>query len=141
MNAIQQAQRAYAPVNSPVMTGRATELQLFSQTTARLKTAMQSGNFAAIAEALFQNRRVWTHLAGEVADPANALPATLRAQIFYLAEFTEHHTRAVLKGEADIAALVDINTAVMRGLSGNGAREGAAAQPAATASPAQEGVR
>ena len=122
MNATQQAQRAYAPVNSPVLTGRATELRLFSQTTARLKAAMTSGIFAEIAEALFQNRRVWTHLAAEVADTSNSLPATLRAQIFYLAEFTEHHTRIILKGEADVSALVDINTAVMRGLSGTGAK-------------------
>ncbi|NDV02541.1 flagellar biosynthesis regulator FlaF [Pseudoroseicyclus sp. CLL3-39] len=112
------------------MTGRATELKLFSQTTARLRAAQKSGRFAEIAEALFQNRRVWTHLAAEVADSANELPSTLRAQIFYLAEFTEHHTRAVLKGEADVAALLDINTAVMRGLSGNsGAAPDAASQP------------
>lgn len=118
VNATTLAQAAYAPKNSPVLTGRASELHLFSQITARLKAAAASGSFPDLAEALFHNRRVWTHLAAEVAEPDNALPPQLRAQIFYLAEFTEHHSRQVLRREAEVTALIDINTAMMRGLAG-----------------------
>ncbi|MBL4813630.1 MAG: flagellar biosynthesis regulator FlaF [Rhodobacteraceae bacterium] len=120
MNATLLAQKAYGPSEAaPVRTGRSTEFMLFSQTTARLRQAANdSANFRGLAEALHENRRVWTHLAIEVADGANQLPAKLRAQVFYLAEFTVHHTRQVLRGEADVEALIDINTAVMRGLSG-----------------------
>ena len=57
-------------------------------------------------------------MAIDVADNENALPQELRAQLFYLAEFTEHHSRRVLRREADVTALIDINTAVLRGLNG-----------------------
>ena len=55
----------------------------------------------------------------DVAEPTNLLPQPLRAQIFYLAEFTMHHSAKVLKGDASVAPLIDINTAVMRGLRGD----------------------
>ena len=42
----------------------------------------------------------------------------MRAQIFYLAEFTQIHSARVLKREAEPGILVDINTAMMRGLKG-----------------------
>ena len=64
---------------------------------------------------------MWTTLAADVADPENALPSTLRAQIFYLAEFTEHHSRLIQRKEASAAALIEVNTAILRGLNGQGA--------------------
>ena len=61
-----------------------------------------------------------------MADDGNGLPRTLRAQIFYLSEFTDHHSRRVLKGEAEVDALIDINLAVMRGLTGTRLEQGVA---------------
>jgi flagellar protein FlaF len=55
-------------------------------------------------------------LAADVAEPDNGLPQELRARIFYLAEFTADHSRKVLRGGETVDALVDINTAMMRGL-------------------------
>lgn len=55
-------------------------------------------------------------MAADVADPNNQLPEELRAQIFYLAEFTEHHSRLVLAGAATADILVEVNTSVIRGL-------------------------
>ncbi|PHQ86809.1 MAG: flagellar biosynthesis regulator FlhF [Thalassobium sp.] len=122
VNVIEQARQAYAPAKSPLRTGRSAELQLFSETTARLRNAATSpkANFAALTEALHDNRTLWTHLAAEVADDENELSQDLRARLFYLAEFTTYHSRKVLRGEADVAPLIEINTAVMRGLSGKG---------------------
>jgi hypothetical protein len=51
-----------------------------------------------------------------VADPGNELPDTLRAGLFNLAGFTQRHSAAVLAGTANAEVLVEINTAVMRGL-------------------------
>lgn len=122
MNIIDQAQQAYAPKTSALRTGRSAEHQLFSEVTVRLKRAgdrLPSG-YPAFAEAIHANRAVWIHLATQVADDDNALSEDLRAQIFYLAEFTSFHSRKVLKGEADIGPLVEINTAMMRGLSPTG---------------------
>jgi flagellar protein FlaF len=55
-----------------------------------------------------------------VAQPGNCLPAALRARLFYLYQFTAQHSRAVLDGKANVEVLADINTAVMRGLRGEG---------------------
>ena len=122
MNVIEQARQAYAPAKSPLRTGRSAELQLFSETTARLRTAATTplSNFGALAKALHDNRTLWTHLAAEVADDENGLPQDLRARLFYLAEFTSFHSRKVLRGEADVTPLIEVNTAVMRGLNGKG---------------------
>lgn len=116
MNAFQQARQAYGGPQAPTRTGRQAEHQVFSQVTARLRAAADGTDFAGVAAVLHDNRRLWTRLAADVADAANGLPGPLRAQIFYLAEFTAHHSRRVLKGEADLQALIDVNTAVMRGL-------------------------
>ncbi len=123
MNAILQAQQAYAPTQVSIRTERSIEAQLVSRVTARLKKAISTPpiNFPELAAALHSNRRMWTTLAAEVAEPDNALPESLRAQIFYLAEFTDQHSQKVLNQKADASALIDINTAVLRGLSGQGA--------------------
>ena len=120
MNAIQQARRAYAPTSAPLMTARSAEYRAFSEITARLNAHRppSTRTFADLVAALHDNRALWTILASDVADPANLLPAPLRASIFYLSEFTELHTSRILAGGGDVTALIDINMAVLRGLSG-----------------------
>jgi flagellar protein FlaF len=55
-------------------------------------------------------------MAVDVADKDNSLPSSLRAQIFYLAEFTELHSSKVINEDANVDVLIEINTAVLRGL-------------------------
>ena len=43
----------------------------------------------------------------------------LRAQLISLAEFVRKHSLAVLGGRASVAPLIDINTAIMKGLRGD----------------------
>jgi flagellar protein FlaF len=78
------------------------------------------GGFAALVRALHDNRSLWTTLAADVAVETNELSKPLRAQIFYLAQFTTEHSRRVIAGDATVDILIDINTAVMRGLRGEG---------------------
>lgn len=122
MNAIEQARQAYAPTQIATRTNRAVEAQLFGQITARLRQSLadQPSDFSVLAAAINDNRRMWTALAASVADNDNDLPADLRAKIFYLAEFTDHHSQQVLRKKATVQALVDINTAILRGLNGQG---------------------
>lgn len=122
MNVIEQARQAYAPTQAAVRTERSVEAQLISQITARLRAAANAtpANFPALVAALHDNRRMWTTMAAGVADNDNALPSDLRAQLFYLAEFTEQHSQKILRGHAEPGALIDINTAVLRGLNGQG---------------------
>ena len=118
MNAIEQARKAYAPAQSHLRSFKSIEYQAFNEIIGRLTAAANgsAGSFPELASALHDNRALWSILAADVADPENALPQQLRAQIFYLAEFTEHHSRRVLRGEANADALIEINTAILRGL-------------------------
>ena len=104
-----------------VRTPRAIEYDALARVTCQMRSAADQGaaGFSRLAQALHDNRALWTALAMDVAEPTNGLPGQLRARIFYLAEFTVQHSGKILKGEASIAPLVDINTAVMRGLRGD----------------------
>mgnify|MGYP001796370721 CR=1 FL=1 len=59
---------------------------------------------------------MWSLIASSVGDSENQFPPELKARLFYLYEFTLLHSRKVLKGDADIHPLVDINLAILRGL-------------------------
>lgn len=126
MNLSALAVRTYSAPELPVRTERDTEYAVFARITGRLRRAAGLGRdgFPQMVEALNENLRLWTLLASDVADPENALPAPLRAQLFYLADFTMRHTGQVLARKAGPEALIDINTALMRGLV-----SAAAAQP------------
>ena len=116
MNAVALAKTAYnSSSRAPLRTSRGTEYEAFAKATHQLGRA-QTSNFADLAAALHENRRLWTLLAADVAGEGNGLPDDLRARVFYLAEFTADHSRKVLSDGADAAVLVEINTAVMRGL-------------------------
>lgn len=118
MTASNTAQAAYTRPELTTKTPRATEYELLARATRKLivSDSNQKHDFQAFADALHTNRILWTNLAAFVADEGNALPKKLRAQIFYLAEFTAHQTRKVFKGEADVKVLIDVNSSVMEGL-------------------------
>lgn len=118
MNAIQKARYAYSTEAQAIKTPRSTEYEAFARVTQALKSAAAQGDagFPALAGAIHHNRSLWTILAADVADSANALPKELRARIVYLAGFTAAHSAKVLKDGAPADPLIDINTAVMAGL-------------------------
>lgn len=125
MNTQRLAQRAYQSQTAPIRTPRGVEYEAFARITHRLAGAARQGNrgFSKLAEALHDNRRLWVTLAAAVADNDNALPTDLRARLFYLAEFTEAHSQKVLRGTAPVAPLIEVNTAVMRGLRKEGTEQ------------------
>lgn len=113
------AQTAYAAAATPVRTQRGTEYAAFQTVTARLNQARRAdAPMTERAAVLHENRKLWTILASDLADSDNGLPQSLRAQLFYLAEFSILQSRKALSEAAALGALVEINTAVMRGLSG-----------------------
>lgn len=123
MTALAQAQSAYARPDAPGRTPRALEYELFARVTRRLSSAMSGpqDHRAALVRALHDNLALWRTLAQDVAEGSNGLPADLRARLFYLYEFSDQHSRKVLDGRAGVGVLVEINTAVMRGLRGEAA--------------------
>ncbi len=118
MNTAVLAKSLYGKPTHEVGTKRGIEYKAFSKITARLAeyVGTEINDFAGMAEALCENQLLWTVLAADVAGDGNGLPAQLRAQIFYLTEFTNHHTKLVLNGKASPDILVEINTSIMRGL-------------------------
>lgn len=121
MNAQNLAKLAYSQSSTPVRTDRGNEYDTFVRVTRQLKLSDPNANYPEFIRALYENRKLWTALAIDVAGADNKLSQQLRAQIFYLAEFTTEHTSRVIAGGADAVALVDINTSIMRGLFQNGA--------------------
>lgn len=114
------AQNAYRQVASPTRTARSAEYEVVARITHRLRTATHQGRtaFPELVSALNENRRLWSAFAEDVANPNNALPQDLRARIAYLAEFTFVQTSKILAGTASALPLIEINTAIMRGLRG-----------------------
>jgi flagellar biosynthesis activator protein FlaF len=112
------ARAAYA--GSATRSPRDTEYAVFAQVTRRLKAVDEADKrlFPALAQAVMDNQKLWGVLAEDLLEDGNQLPLALRAQLLSLAEFVRRQSLAVLGGRASVAALIDINTAIMRGLRG-----------------------
>lgn len=120
MNALSQARRAYSSASVPIRTARGIEYDAMARITYRLKSAAEKGvdGFVELAEAMHENNRMWRIFSIDVIDKGNPLPKELKARILYLAEFSRQHTSKVLARTENVAPLVDINLAIMRGLRG-----------------------
>ncbi|WP_309645530.1 flagellar biosynthesis regulator FlaF [Phenylobacterium sp.] len=113
--------RAYQQTAARAESGRELEYRLFGQVTRALieAAALDPSEVSARADALDWNRRLWATLAGIVAEPDNALPAPLKAQIISIGIWVGKYTSMVIRREDDdIQALIDVNRAIMQGLSG-----------------------
>ena len=111
---LQAYHRAATQAESP----RQTEYRLFAQVTLELMDAAKADatDYARRLDALDWNRRVWTVLGEDCANPANGLPAPLRAQIISLSLWVGRHTSAVIRKQEEIGPLVEINRIIMQGL-------------------------
>ena len=116
------ARRTYARPDTPARSPRDVEYDLLTRITRQMATAWahRASNYGNLVAALHDNLQMWRTFALDVAEPGNTLPQALRAKLYYLYEFTGQHSPKVLDGSASVDVLVDINTAVMRGLRGDG---------------------
>lgn len=120
MNAADLARTAYTRTSASIGSPRSLEYDTLAKITRRLAAAAEpAGDYPALVTALHDNRKFWSLIAASVADDDNALPEGLRAQLFWLAEFTRAESVKCLRGEGEVAALIDVNTAVMKGLDGD----------------------
>ena len=114
-----QQLNGYLSATRTTGTPRSVEYQVFSRVTGALNSAADPDtDFPKRAQAIHDNLVLWLEIAAAVADQDNELPQDLRARLFYLAEFTRAHSFKLLRRapDADIAALIEINTLVMGGL-------------------------
>jgi|OM-RGC.v1.026677433 Flagellar biosynthesis regulator FlaF len=121
------AQNAYAPASAATHTERDVEYHAFAYVTGLLAgakdMAQEIGGKPKLAEAMFENVRLWIALAADAASDANQLPRETRAQIIGLANFARTHMDKVLAGAAEVDALIDVNLAIMKGLRGETGEE------------------
>lgn len=101
-------------------TPRDAEYTAFARVTRRMREAHDAGkgNFPALCQAVLDNQKLWGMLADDLIDDRNQLPPPLRAQLVSLSEFVRRHGMAVVGRRATADALIDINTAIMKGLRG-----------------------
>ncbi|MEP1767161.1 MAG: flagellar biosynthesis regulator FlaF [Sulfitobacter sp.] len=116
MNTTELAQRGYGTAAAPLKSARKIEYDVIARITSRIAAAMKAKDFVKLVHALHENRTLWRKLSLDVAHPDNLLPDDLRGNLIYLAKFTEHHTRKALQREASAKPLIEVNTAIMRGL-------------------------
>lgn len=111
--------RAYNQAATWAESPRQAEYRLFAQVTLALMDAAKAdiGDIAARVDALDWNRRVWTALSDDCAQPGNGLPAPLRASIISLAIWVGRHTSAAIRGQEQIEPLIEVNRMIMQGLS------------------------
>jgi len=118
--------QAYKTASARTESPRDMEYRLFGQVTRALVHAstVDRNDVATRIDALDWNRRLWSTLATDCADPDNVLPHALRAQIISISLFVSRHSSVVMRGDDDFSALIDINRSVMQGLAG-GAQQAA----------------
>lgn len=115
----QLAKSGYSDSRQSTGSTRGIEYETVARVTRNLSTGKSgSVSYSEVSKALYDNLRLWSILMADVANDNNQLSAELRSKIFYLGEFTQQHTRKIFSGDANLDVLVQINTAIMRGLRG-----------------------
>jgi flagellar protein FlaF len=110
--------RAYQQAATRSESPRETEYRIFGQVTRALIDASQTpDDVVKRVDALDWNRRLWSTLAADCAQPENGLPQEVRAQIISLSLWVGRHTSAVVRKEEDFEPLIDLNRTMMQGLS------------------------
>ena len=110
--------QAYQQTATRVESPRELEYRLFAQVTLALMEASRADpdDLAVRIDALDWNRRVWTVLADDCANPGNQLPKPLRASIISLALWVSRHTSAVIRRQEHFEPLIEVNRLIMQGL-------------------------
>jgi flagellar protein FlaF len=112
---LQAYQKAQRSAESP----RDTEYRLFAQVTQALIEANKArrSNIPKLVDALDWNRRLWSALAVDCAAAGNKHPDALRAQIISLSLWVSRFSSEAAGTGASLDPLIDVNKAIMAGLS------------------------
>ena len=117
MTALEKAHAAYGASIRATRSARDTEFDALARMTKRLRAVSGAdAPFPELASAIHDNRALWSLFALDLSIPTNGLPNELRDRLLSLARFVDDHSSRVLRNAATVDVLIDINTAVMRGL-------------------------
>jgi flagellar protein FlaF len=122
--------RAYQKAQQRVETPREIEYRLFGQVTRALMDIqdLPRHEITRRMDALDWNRRVWSFMAADCANPDNSLPQSLRASFISLSLWVGRYSSEVMQTGADVEPLIDINRTIMQGLAGQIERQNEALQ-------------
>jgi len=108
---------AYGRVQNTTENPRSVEFRLLAQVTAALREAKDNAqDKQKLYDALIWNKKVWDTFALDLVDERNQLPKELKQSLVKLSAWVSKHTFAVMDGEGEIGALIDVNANVMEGL-------------------------
>jgi flagellar protein FlaF len=127
------ARTAYGVSSDAIGSDKDIEVQVFQRAIAKLSTLRGPG-FSLTGEAaeiLSENLRLWDMLAVDLLNKDNPLDDKLRAELLSLGRFVRTHTHGILAGNGSVDVLVDINTAILKGLLGQPGEASASATQAA----------
>ncbi len=119
---------AYRRVQEVAASPRSTEYRLMTQITAEMIAARDAGlRGAQLMPALHRNRMAWCTFANLCAIPGNRLPDDLRATIISIGLWVGKFTSGVMSGRETIDDLIEVNRAILDGLSNENGRVGQSA--------------
>ena len=95
---------------------RDIEYRLLAQVTGAMIDAKYAKEVKPKIEAVLWNSRVWSALRVDLYDEKNQLPEQLRGSLISLSLWIERETHAIMDGDGDMEALIDINRNIMAGL-------------------------
>ena len=110
--------QAYQQATTRAENPREAEYRLFGQVTRALMAVADTPehDHGVRMRALDWNRRLWSTLANDCANPANGLPQPVRAQIISLSLWVSKHTSQVMRRREEVGPLIDVNRIIMQGL-------------------------
>ncbi|MGB3454754.1 MAG: flagellar biosynthesis regulator FlaF [Litorimonas sp.] len=114
------AHAAYGTAGRDMGSDSDIEIQVFRTAISKLRP-LTGPDFKLTPDAartLSENLKLWDILTADIASPDNTLADALAAQLISLGLFVRNHTLALYRGEGSADVLVDINTAVLKGLMG-----------------------
>ena len=110
--------KAYQNAAQQAENPRSIEYRLFAEVTRALMNAsrLEVTDIGGRMSALDWNRRLWSVLATDCAQPGNALPDAVRANIISLGLWVNRHTSEVMRGAEAFEPLIEVNRTLMQGL-------------------------
>lgn len=111
--------KAYQGAQQKHMTPREAEAMAFTKAAGMMEDAKRHpGDETLLAQALRFNQLFWTILQADIADPNNALPNELKANIMSLSIFVDKQASKALRSgnPDDLDSLISINRNLALGL-------------------------
>jgi flagellar protein FlaF len=74
-----------------------------------------------LRDSLYENQKFWAAMRYDLSETDNALPDGLKASLISIALWVDRETSALMAGQGRLTALIEVNTNITSGLSGQAA--------------------